>query len=76
MRLSTLDKTIQEAERYIETTRAAKCRIIEENFASCKRTGNREQVFDDFNCPTKEPAAVKRSSMDLSRLLADLRQNR
>ncbi len=76
MRLSTLDKTIQEAERYIEFAREAKCRIVEENLASCKRTGNKEQVFDDFNCPTKETAAVRRSSMDLSRLLVNLRKNR
>jgi hypothetical protein len=76
MKLSTLEKTIQDAERYIDSAKAAKCRIIKENFASCKRTGSKEHICDNFDWPTKETAAVRRASMDLSRSLTDLRQNR
>ena len=62
MEKKTLDAAIKEAERFIERAKA------------CKKTAQPYDFGVWFK--QKESAAVKRSSMDLTRTLADLRQGR
>ena len=58
----TLNEAISEAERFLKKASLLKEVIV------------KDANWDFFGC--KESAAVKRSSMDLTRVLADLRQGR
>lgn len=64
MRPETLDEAIREAERFIKRAKACKKSVREDAFGGV--------WFDDG----KASGAVKRSSMDLTQALADLRQGR
>ncbi len=64
MRIENLNDCIKEAERFIFRAKRARSRI--------KRETN-----DSDGClffPTKEVAAVRRASMDLTRILTELRR--
>jgi hypothetical protein len=62
MKISTLEQSVKEAERYI--ARAKKLRM-----------GITDRHGDDI-WGSKESGAVRRASMDLTRVLADLRLGR
>jgi hypothetical protein len=62
----TLRKAIDEAKRFIEA--AEKVKIV-------SFTDINERYFETID-PGKAPAACKRASMDLTRVLSDLRQGR
>ena len=62
MKAHTLDVAISEAKRFLEKARL------------CKKTECKHEFGSHFD--GKEAAAVKRSSMDLTRALADMRLNR
>lgn len=64
---TTLDNAILEAERFLEKARTYQKRIQDPDSL---RRGS------PYWSGVAEHAAVKRSSMDLTRILADLRQNR
>jgi len=59
--IATLSEAINEADRFIGKARIARARL---NAIKTKYHGR----------PSKEAAAVKRASMDLTRALADLRK--
>lgn len=63
MKKTTLDKAIIEAKRFIEKASELKLVAL-------------DSKYDDINGYPKEQGAVNRSSMDLTRTLADLRQGR
>jgi len=65
MEYMTLKKAIKEAERFLEKAKMVKI---------CKSTITGKEIID-YN-HVKDSAAVKRASMDLTRTLTDLRQNR
>ena len=60
--IEQIDECIKESQRFIKKAREAKKRIKIDKFAP--------------QLGSKETAAVKRASMDLSRSLADLRRSR
>jgi len=62
--IDSINRSISEAERFIRAAKAAKVRIIR---------GEQEKYVPHVS---KEFAACKRASMDLSRALTDLRQGR
>lgn len=62
MNLETLDKSIYEAERFIQRAMAFKAMYMDKPY--WRITG------------CKESAAVRRTSLDLTQVLADLRQGR
>jgi len=57
--ITKIDKTIKEVKRFISVAKKAKKRLEDDKDAS-------------FGC--KETGAVRRASMDLSRILAELRR--
>lgn len=63
MKRVTLGKAIAEAKRFIEKASELKLAAL-------------DSKYDDINGYPKEQGAVNRSSMDLTRTLADLRQGR
>jgi len=67
MQLSTLKRSIAEAKAFIKAAEAVKIKDRDFQGRSCA-------AFIEY--PTKENGAVLRASMDLTRALADLRQNR
>lgn len=66
MEVSTLKKAIAEAKRFIEA--AENVPIVNTTYANGK-----PYVYVEYS---KQSAACKRASMDLTRVLADLRQGR
>ena len=68
MQEHTLDKAISEAERFLAAAKKYRAISAAPNGAGMKITGRYSTVA--------EHASVKRASMDLSRMLADLRQGR
>lgn len=60
---STLKEAVKEARRFIKKAEAAQEVKLNPDIS----------IYVEY---TKESAAVKRASMDLTRILADLRQNR
>jgi hypothetical protein len=67
MRPETLHRCVKEAKRFIALAEVVP--IIDHNWK-----GEKTKPFVEL--PSKYSAAAKRSSMDLSRALADLRQGR
>lgn len=65
MKVETLKTAMQEAERFLKRAEA----LLENS------TENGEFKYFRFHC-SKDSASVKRSSLDLTRSLADLRQGR
>lgn len=63
MKRVTLDKAIADAKRFIEKASELKLVAL-------------DSKYDDIKGYPKEQGAVNRSSMDLTRTLADLRQGR
>lgn len=75
MKQETLKQAIAEAERFIE--RAKMYAFLEKEQAeikASKKPGDKD--FYWYKTFPKESGAVRRSSMDLSRVLADLRAGR
>ena len=64
MKRSTIDEVIHEAKRFLKTTEAAKKYMTEQDWRYAEFSGN------------KYTGAIRRSSMDLTRKLADLRLGR
>ena len=60
MILCKVDKAIQEANRFIVVAQAAQFRLLNDNMA--------------YITGSKETAAAKRSSLDLTRALAEMRK--
>lgn len=75
MKRDTLEMAIAEAKRFIRKAELLIELEDEDNLAvqKCKDTGGKWCFHESFG---KENAAVKRASLDLTRSLADLRQNR
>jgi hypothetical protein len=74
MKKTTLQRAIAEAERFLEKARAAREELRKEFDAD---TGGSDGFVLPHYFPSgKILAACKRASMDLSRCLSDLRQNR
>ena len=67
MKADTLKKAIQEAERFIKAAKAVELEKIEQ-YSTGKVT--------QYIATGKASGAARRASMDLSRVLADLRQGR
>lgn len=64
MTLDKLNSAIEEADRFLR--RARQCRDVEEK--------STVRFADTMSVPTSMTAAVRRSSMDLSQALTDLRK--
>ena len=67
MKIETLNKAIKEAERFIEAAKAVP-------IVNSRYTNGKPRIYAEEY--TKQSAACKRASMDLTRVLADLRQGR
>ena len=70
MRAETLKQAIAEARRFITIAGKVKIRTVNGTY---QMAGKSWLVVDEY---TKESASCKRASMDLTRILADLRLNR
>jgi hypothetical protein len=70
MEATTLKNAILESERFIRAARKVKIKKITGTHSMAGKT------WDDVEEYTKETATCKRASMDLTRILADLRLGR
>ncbi len=74
MKITTLLKAIGEAEHFLEAAKAAHQQFYIDWEVDSKRLGLKHpQVYTNTS---KRNASCKRASMDLTRILADLRQGR
>ena len=74
MNKQTLEQAINEAQRFIKAAEAAQKRTHADWLRDSQRLAlTKEDVYWSIS---KENASCKRASLDLSRILADLRQGR
>ncbi len=83
MQHATLDAAIAEARRFLERAEAATKAMVEEvidkaqwNAAVGGNSPDQHRAWNAIRWANRERATALRASMDLTRILADLRQNR